>query len=193
MKYAPVSLSFLAALALGACTGNLSSRTARQQIAELGDASLVTDDIQIQRIVTELGDRAIAEANVRMAFQFEKGPDDEWVIVSARLGDRQWVDIEELLGAIEAQNAEETHASLEKLAAGLRTYRIRNGSLPVVGDDAYLSDVLHPLFMTDLVRDDAWGGRIVYTAEGDAYELRAPGPDGRTGTADDVVFDPASP
>jgi hypothetical protein len=183
----------LSLLALAACTGNLSSRTARQQIAELGDASLLTDDIQVQRIVTELGGRSIVEANVQMAFQFERNADGAWTIVSARLGDREWIEIEDLLDAIEAQNTDQTTASLEKLALGVGAYRSRNGALPEVPREGTLSDVLHPVFMTDLVRDDAWGYRIRYAADRDGYELRAPGPDGAAGTGDDIVLNRPSP
>ncbi len=173
---------------LPACTGNLSPRTARRQIAELGDAALPTDDIQIQRIVTELGNRAIAEAHVRTTFQFERNADGEWTIVAVRLGDRDWIDVDRLLAAIEAQDADDTAAALEGLAVGIDAFRARNGSLPEVSPARPVSDVLHPLFMNDLIRDDAWGGRIRYTADGDGYELRAPGPDGAAGTGDDVVL-----
>lgn len=176
-----------------ACTGNLSSRTARQQIAELGDAALLTDDIQVQRIVTQLGDRAIAEANVRMAFQFERNAGGDWRIVSARLGEGEWIDVAELLAAIAARNTDETAASLDQLALGLDAYRTRNGSLPEIPTEGYLSDVLHPLFMTDLIRDDPWGGRIRYLRNGGGYELRSPGPDGTDGTEDDIVFNRPAP
>jgi len=179
----------LAALVLPllACTGNLSSRTARQQIAVLGSATFDIDDIQVQRIVTELGDRAIAEANVRLAFQFERDAEGEWTIIAARLGDREWINIDDLFAAIELQNREVTTASLEKLSVGLDQYRRQNSCLPDVGFEGFVSDVLHPLFMTDLIRDDAWGARIRYQAEGENYELRSPGPDGVIGNTDDIV------
>ncbi len=114
-------------------------------------------------------------------------------IVSARLGTGEWIDIDELLTAIAAQNADGAAASLEKLAVGLDAYRDRNGSLPEVPADGYLSDVLHPLFMTDLIRHDPWGGRIRYLENGGGYQLRSPGPDGTDGTGDDIVLDGTGP
>ncbi len=188
MKSLPILALTLVLGVLGACTGNLSPRTARRQIVELGDAALPTDDVQIQRIVTELGGRAIAEAHVRLTFQFERSADGEWTIVAARLGDRNWIDIDSLISAIEARSTDETAAALDSLAAGIDAYATRNGSLPEVSPARPVSDVLHPLFMNEPVRDDAWGGRIGYTADGDGYELRAPGPDGTAGTGDDVVL-----
>jgi hypothetical protein len=185
----PTVLAALGALALAvpSCTGSLSSNAARQQIAELGDATLVPDDIQVQRIVTELGDRAVAETTVRMAFQFERAATGEWQIVAARLGDRQWIDVDGLLAAIDAQNAEATRASLERLSAGIAEYRRQNGALPEAGSDRTVADLLHPMFMSDLVRVDAWGASIVYEVGGDGYRLRSPGPDGQAGSADDIV------
>jgi hypothetical protein len=187
MKHALTMALAALILPLAACTGNLSSRAVRQQIAELGTATLNVDDIQVQRIVTELGDRAIAEANVRLVFQFEKDAEGEWTIVAARLGDREWIDIEDLFAAMAQQNTGDTSSSLEKLSAGLDEYRSRNGSLPEVPAEGFVSDVLHPLFMTELIRDDAWGARISYHAEGANYELRSPGPDGVIGNTDDIV------
>ena len=192
MKHTLAMVLAVLVLPLAACTGNLSSRAARQQIAELGAATLDVDDIQVQRIVTELGDRAIAEANVRMTFQFEKDADGEWAIVAARLGDREWIDIEDLFAAIEEQNTAETTASLEKLSVGLDEYRSQNASLPDVSTEGFVSDVLHPLFMSDLIRDDAWGTRISYQAEGENFELRSAGPDGVIGNTDDIVRNAAA-
>lgn len=174
-------------LMVSACSANLSSRAARQQIAELGMANLDVNNIQVQRIVTQLGGRAIAEANVRLAFQFDRNDDGKWIIVSARLGDREWIDIETLLGAIELQNTEETTNSLNKLSAGLVEYWNQNGSLPEVSAEESISDVLHPLFMTDLIRADAWGASINYRAANNNYELRSPGPDGVIDNNDDIV------
>ncbi len=47
-------------------------------------------------------------------------------------------------------------------------------------------ETLEPLKLKEQDTQDAWGGAIVYTVEGDAYALVSPGPDGRAGTEDDV-------
>lgn len=39
--------------------------------------------------------------------------------------------------------------------------------------------------------EDAWGRSVRYSRIGGEYELRSPGRDGRTGTADDIVFRPS--
>ncbi len=60
-----------------------------------------------------------------------------------------------------------------------------------------LTDILHPSYMSVLVREDGWGNPLVYQASGDAnFRLLSRGADGREGTTDDIVFEngrPAAP
>ena len=53
--------------------------------------------------MAQAGDKAIAETSVKIAFQFEKDNNGDWRIVSARLGDRNWVDVDTLLKVLEEQ------------------------------------------------------------------------------------------
>lgn len=169
------------------CSGAVSSGTVRRQVAELGGANLNSEDIQVQRIVDQLGGRTVAEANVRLAFQFEEGPDGEMHIVAVRLGTGQWLDVAELLAAIESGNVSRTTDDIARLATGLRAYRDENGTLPESTGNP-ISDVLHPQFMTELVRNDAWGRAITYDRTGPGFELRSMGPDGLAETSDDIVI-----
>ena len=190
MKYAFRTPLFAALIVLAGCSGTLSTRTARQQIASLGGSTLIPSEIEIERIMIETGSRAVAETSVRMAFQFEKDAGGEWRIVSARLGDRQWVDVNLLLQALERQYSDDTSAALEKLAAGVEQYQVQNGSLPQLALGSALADMLHPLFMVDLIRQDAWGREIQYERRGDdAYVLRSSGPDRVHGSPDDIILD----
>ena len=134
----------------------------------------------------------IAETTVRMAFQFERGEDGQWRIDSARMGDRQWVDVGTFLEALELQFKQQTSDAMQRLTLAVDAYRAENGSLPEVTPDNYLSDVLHPLFMPDLIRDDAWGGSIRYEPGNGSYQLRSTGPDGVAGNADDILVNPTS-
>ena len=173
--------------AAGCASGTLSSNAARQQIAEIQDAALSTDDIQIQRIVSEMSGRAVAEANLRMAFEFEEDADGEWRLVAARLGDGNWINLDGLMAAIDRQRSESTSDALDQLRVGLDTFVSRNGALPEVLPGGYVSDELHPLYMNDLIRNDAWGGPIRYLRTDEGYELRSAGADGRADTGDDIV------
>ncbi len=192
MKYAGfMALITVLLAAVSGCGPGLSARNARSQIARLGAAELVPSDVAIERIITEAGDRMIAETTVKMAFQFERGEDGEWQIVSARLGDRQWIDLATFLTALESQFEDQTSDAMERLALAVDAYRDENGSLPEIAPDDYLSDVLHPLFMPDLIRDDAWGSTIRYETDNGSYQLRSSGPDGVVGSADDIMVSPA--
>jgi hypothetical protein len=174
---------------LSSCSGGtLSTRTARQQIATLGNATLIPSEIEVARIDTQTESRAIVETTMKMTFALEKNSSGEWHIVSARLGDRQWIDIETLRAALKRQQIEETDEGLRLLAAGLEKYRLERGNLPELSDGPHISDVLHPVFMSLLVREDSWGGPIVYEPSADGgFRLSSSGPDGRSGTGDDIV------
>ena len=139
------SLFALLATLSGCSGGNLSTRTARQQIATLGNATLIPSEIEVSRIDIQTEDRAIAETTVKMTFQFDKSSDGEWRIVSVRLGDRQWLDVDTLLAALERQQSEETMEGMRQIAAGVEKYQGDRGSLPEPGAGTHISDLLNDL------------------------------------------------
>jgi hypothetical protein len=191
-----VAILLLTSLALSACTSaRLSHDEARKKIADIGRSDLVPDAIEIRRIVSQTDIEAIAEANVTLAFQFKRdNPDSEWKISAVRLGDRDWISLDELLAAINEGRRKVTIEGLRKLADGIAKYKERNGSMPDARDILSLTNVLHPLYLNELVRQDAWGNPIDYQlTSGAAFRLVSPGPDGRRGTPDDVVLDSSQP
>jgi hypothetical protein len=190
MMKACVKLLVLAAIMTSfACSGaRLAHDEARQKIAELGRSDLVPDAVEIRRLAYQSDNEAIAEVSVTLAFQFKRDPGGEWKVTSVRLGDRDWVDMAEILAAIDQARQRQTAGALEKVVLGIAEYRRTNNSLPVATDIVGLTDVLHPRYMTDLVRTDAWGHPIDYEVTGPAYRLVSRGPDGVRGTADDIVL-----
>src|SRR6266516_135310 len=67
-------------------------------------------------------------------------------------------------------------------------YRSSNGSLPNATDIVGLTDILHPKYMSDLVREDGWGNPIIYEVTGpSAFRLISHGADALPGTRDDIV------
>lgn len=187
-----VQLLILATLVLSGCAGaRLSHDEARKKIAEIGTSELVPDAIEIRRIVSQTENEAIAESTVMLAFQFRKDEQTgEWRIESVRLGDRAWVDVDELLAAMNEGRRRDTVASLQKVATGIAEYQRNTGSIPEARDIVGLTDILHPKYMSELVRLDSWGNIIDYEVTGsDTYRLVSKGPDGRRGTPDDIVVD----
>lgn len=187
-----LQLLVFSALIVSGCTGaRLSHDEARKKIAEIGTSELVPDVIEIRRIVSQTENEAIAESTVTLAFQFKKDEKTgEWRVEAVRLGDRAWVDVAELLAAVNEGRRRETVTSLQKVGAGIAEYRKTNGSIPNARDIVGLTDMLHPRYMNELVRVDGWGNPIDYEITGAAaFRLVSKGADGRPGTPDDIVID----
>jgi hypothetical protein len=180
------------AVIFASCAGpRLSSQEAREKIAEIGTSELVPDAIEIRRIVSQTENEAIAESTITLAFQFKRNsPADDWEIAAVRLGDRDWVDMTEILAAINEGRRRDTVASLQKVAAGIDGYRKTTGSMPAARDIVGLTDILHPLYMNELVREDGWGEPINFEVTGmSSFRLVSKGADGIPGTTDDIVVD----
>jgi hypothetical protein len=183
-------LSFLLVFLAGSGCGGarLSHDEIRKQVAELGNSSLIPEAVSVRRVVSQGGNRAIAETSVELTFQMDRdSATSPWHITSVRLGDQNWVSVPELIAALNESKNRATAASLEKLTAGVASYRQRNGSAPAGTDIQALTDVLHPLYMKDLVLDDAWGRQILVDTTSPNIRFRSLGPDGLRGTADDLV------
>jgi hypothetical protein len=174
---------------ISGCGGSrLSHDVIRKQVADLGTSTLVPSAVAVRRIVSQSGDRAIAETTVDLAFQFERDSDKSpWHITSVRLGDQNWVSVAELIAALNESRKKTTAASLEKLTAGVAAYRQQNGTSPAARDIKALADALHPRYMKDLILDDAWGRPIEVDTTSPTLRFRSVGPDGLSGTPDDIV------
>ena len=185
-----VCILLISCLILSACSGaRLSHDEARKKIAEIGRSNLVPAAIEIRRIVSQTDTEAIAEATITLAFQFKRDkPNAEWRIQAVRLGDRDWISLDELLAGINEGRRRATADSMQKLVAAVEKFRMMNGTLPNARDIVGLTDILNPRYMTELVREDGWGKPILYEVTGQGtFRLISDGPDGRRGTPDDIV------
>jgi hypothetical protein len=193
-----IHLLLIGCFALPACTSaRLSHDEARKRIADIGQSKLVPDAIEIQRIVSQSDTSAIAEATVSLAFQFKRAnANAEWRIEAVRLGDRDWISLDELLAAINEGRRRVTAQAMQQLAEAVEKYRKANGSLPAARDIVALSDTLYPNYMNALVREDGWGNPIIFeVTDPSTFRLLSLGADGRRGTSDDVTVgnSPAAP
>ncbi len=184
-------LMLIAAFALPACTSaRLSHDEARKKIAAIGTSGFVPDAIEIRRIISQNDTDAIAEATVSLAFQFKRDKTaGDWRVAAVRLGDRDWISLDELLAAVAEGRRRSTAESMQKLADGIEKYKTSNGTLPPAGDIVTLTDTLHPLYLSDLIRVDGWGRPLNYEVRGATFRLTSNGADGRRGTTDDVVLE----
>lgn len=176
-------------LSAGCGGARLSHDEIRKQIADMGTSTLVPKSIAIRRVVTQSGNRAIAETTVELAFQFQRDSDvSPWYIASVRLGDQNWVSVPELIKALNESRRKQTDESIQKLTAGIAGYRAATGSLPVASTIQALADLLHPRYMSDLVLDDGWGHSFEIESSTPEFRFRSRGPDGRLSTPDDIVY-----
>jgi hypothetical protein len=110
----------------------------------------------------------------------------EWNIIAIRIGEDEWIDLATFEAALAERRIAETTSDLQRLAAGVEAFEQEHGSLPNVSEADPLPDVLHPLFVSDLLRQDAWGSAFVYEPSADSIRLRSWGPDRAPGTPDDI-------
>src|SRR5207247_9503786 len=131
------------------CTlARLSDDEARKKIAEIGRSNMVPVAIEIRRIVSQSDTQAIAEATITLAFQFARdAPNAEWRIQAVRLGDRDWISLDEILAGINEGRRRTTTDAMRKLAEAVEKYRSSNGSLPKATDIGGLTDYLHPIYI----------------------------------------------
>ena len=183
-------LLLIGCFALPACTSaRLSHDEVRRKIAEIGQSSLIPDAIEVRRIVSQSDTSAIAESTVTLAFQFKRANEKaEWHIEAVRLGDRDWISLDELLTAMNEGRRRTTVQSMQQLADGIEKFRAANGSLPMARDIVVLTDALYPRYINVLVREDGWGNAIIYEVTGPStFRLISTGIDGRRGTPDDIL------
>ena len=182
-------LLLIGCFTLSACgSGRLSHDEARKKIASIGQSNLIPDAVEIRRIVSQSDTSAIAESTVTLAFQFKRpNSSAQWHIEAVRLGDRDWISMDELLAAINEGRRRVTSQAMQQLAAGIDKYKSATGMFPAAKDMVALTDTLYPQYMNVLVREDGWGHPFIYEAAANSYQLISLGQDGRRGTPDDIV------
>lgn len=75
-----------------------------------------------------------------------------------------------------------TRNSLKIVEMGVELYGLENSALPTTLDDLGAKHLKRKNVLTD-----PWGGKLVFTTDGDGYDLRSLGPDGRE-SGDDIIL-----
>jgi len=185
-RWLPITL-VLGLLAGCGASRKLSEDTAKEKILELGLLDLKDKQIQVQRIIHSGEDQAVVEASFQMAFRLSKKKGKDWQVNAVRLGDRNWIDAQAFLTALNEVRARQTQQSLEQLQEGIRKYQAKRGALPAVSEIVKLTDLLFPEYMAEVVRYDAWSHEFKISFAGNStLQLISAGPDGVPGTADDI-------
>lgn len=167
---------------------SLSVRQARELLQRLGGGNLSKDQVQIRKIESGVSGNAIIEAQIETAFRVKKEKDG-WRIAEVRLGDRQWESFELIEEALKREKARRTTALLKQLTDGLDAYQRERGQYVKSDQIAELLDYLSPRYLSAPPRFDLWGKEFDYRGSASAYRLVSAGPDGKTGTKDDLVVE----
>ncbi len=166
--------------------GDLTPKEARKVIARLAGIELPSDAVRVKSI-SLMNNSAVVVAQVETAFRLVNDK-DKWRVAEIRTGDRRWEDVDLLVRALNAEKGARVRAELETIATALEAFRRERGAYVQAKTEAALIDFLSPRYLARVIRLDAWHQPYEYEGTRDSYVLRSSGPDGKTGTADDVVL-----
>lgn len=165
---------------------DLTPREARRVIARMAGIELPSDAVRVKSI-SAMGNSAVVVAQVETAFRLVNEK-DKWRVAEIRTGDRRWEDIDLLIRALNAEKTSRVRAELETIATALEAFRRERGSYVEAKTEAALIDFLSPRYLARVIRLDAWHRPYEYEGSRESYVLRSLGPDGESGTTDDVVL-----
>ena len=110
-----------------------------------------------------------------------------WRITDIRTGDREWINLEQLVTALNQQKQNRARADMQRIAEALERYRVDKRAYLVSDSHAVLIDHLSPAYIPEVIRLDPWHQPYKYVGQRDSFTLVSPGPDGKDGTADDIA------
>ena len=94
-----------------------------------------------------------------------------------------------VVNKLDRARKERTLGKLESLRTAMTRYAIdHDGVLPEGSSLAGISAELAPRYMPFVEADDAWGNTMSYSSDGRAYSVVSAGPDGVSGSADDITL-----
>ena len=173
---------------LTTCCGgrSLNKENAHSAILHSTEDTLRSEEVDILSVGQTAPGQAVVEAEIRMAFTLEK-VQDEWKVRDVRVGRNTWQNLEAIRAALGQARVEETRGLLERVAEAAAAFVRDRGALPQFEDFVGLTDVLSPNYLNPLVRLDAWRNPLLaFRPVADVLRLLSAGPDGKTGTADDI-------
>src|SRR6266850_7062162 len=187
-------VSLVASFAAGAvfvvtrtrAAGDLTPKEARKLIARMAGIELPSDAVRVKDIST-MGNTAVVVAQVETAFRLVKADNDKWRIAEIRTGDRRWEDLDTLMKALNVEKTARARAELESIATALESFRRERGFYLESKSEAALIDNLNPHYLARVIRVDPWHQPYEYEGSRSSFVLRSSGPDGKSGTSDDVT------
>jgi hypothetical protein len=175
-------------LGVAAVARELGAREARHVIAEALGLD-TADRVHIKLVSVGAGGEAVVEATVTAAFHMKSDKSGKWVVSEVRTGDRNWESLELIETAVKKEKILRTTADMRTLAAALEAFRKERGTYVPAKTGAALVDNLAPAYLDKIVRLDAWSHEFQYDGTEIGYRLTSLGPDGKSGTGDEIVIE----
>lgn len=115
----------------------------------------------------------------------------EILLVVAILGILAGVAVVSLKGRTKTASIQATRTSIQAIGTAIDTYEVDNGIYPqslqnllTKGNESNWNG---PYMKDGRMPKDAWGNDFSYSLQGDTYKLSSAGPDGQSGSADDIT------
>ncbi|MFN2404480.1 MAG: type II secretion system protein GspG [Pyrinomonadaceae bacterium] len=169
----------------------LTMKRARCLVAELLGVTLPSDLVRIKDMsLLDLPfgseSSALIEAFIQADFRVARDARG-WHVSEVKTGNREWTNIENFGAALNEVKRANATADLAAIANALIEFRRERGAFVVSDKESVLIDHLSPRYLTRVIRVDPWHRPYEYEGEQNQFSLRSVGPDGKTGTPDDIV------
>lgn len=169
----------------------LTVKRARCLVAELAGVPLPSDQVRIKNMSSlelPFGSEtsALIEAFIQADFRFARDARG-WHVSEVKTGNRAWTNIESFAASLNEVKRVNATADLAAIANALIEFRRERGAFVVSDKESVLIDHLSPRYLTRVIRVDPWHRPYQYEGEQTQFSLRSVGPDGKSGTPDDIV------
>jgi hypothetical protein len=169
----------------------LTVKRSRCLVAELLGVTLPSDHVRIKDMSAlnlPFGSESSALITAFVQVDLRLTQDDGgWHVTEFKSGTREWTRIETLASALNETKRVVATGDLTTIATALIEYRRVRGAFVVSDRESVLIDHLNPRYLTRVIRVDPWHRPYQYEGAQDHFSIRSFGPDGKSGTADDIV------
>lgn len=169
----------------------LTVKRSRCLVAELLGVTLPSDRVRIKStsaLNLPFGSESSALITALVQLDLRLTRDARgWHVSEVKSGTRDWARIDTLTSALNETKRVAATGDLTTIANALVEYRRDRGAFVVSDKESVLIDHLNPRYLTRVIRVDPWHRPYQYEGAQDRFSLRSVGPDGKSGTADDVV------
>ena len=169
----------------------LTVKRSRCLVAELFGVKLPSDQVRIKStsaLNLPFGSESSALITALIQIDLRLARDTRgWHVSELKSGTRDWTRIDTLTSALNETKRVAATGDLTMIANALVEYRRERGVFVVSDKESVLIDHLNPRYLTRVIRVDPWHRPYQYEGAQDRFSLRSVGPDGKSGTADDVV------